>query len=240
MKSAETQVWTKEGEAKRQAVRQMFAEIAPSYDVLNGLMSGAQHHAWRAEAVRQIELRPGDQVLDLCCGTGDFMIPLRKAVGQEGTVIGADFCLPMLAQTEQRTGAANTVVLGDACQLPFASEAFDAVTVGWGIRNVSDIDLAHREIARVLRPGGRFVSLDMAVPSSRILRTLSRFTFHHVVPILGALFGRTQAYRYLPESTDRFWTRDQLADSMRSAGFSQVRYKDLLLGNICLHIGHKP
>lgn len=231
-------IWQTEGTSKRSAVQSMFAEIAPTYDLLNSMMSLRLHHRWRAFAVRQLDLKPGSRALDVCCGTGDFMVPLRKAVGTDGFVAGLDFCLPMLQCAQKKLGAALT--LGDACQLPVQAEVFDGVSVGWGIRNVPDIDAAHRELFRVLKPGGKFVSLDMARPRSKILRGFSEFVFNTLVPKLGTLFGKTQAYTYLPKSTQKFWTREQLAASMASAGFTEVGFKDLMFGNICVHWGRKP
>lgn len=218
----------------------MFAEIAPSYDRVNSLMSLSLHHRWRSKAVEMLVLKPGNRVLDVCCGTGDFLSILRKKVGTTGLVAGIDFCAPMLAEAERKAPATGRLALGDATQLPVASGSFDAVTVGWGIRNVPDIDAAHREIARVLRPGGRFVSLDMAKPRNPLVRAISGFLFENIVPRLGAFFGNTQAYTYLPKSTERFWSREQLAASMESAGLTNVHTKDLHFGNLCIHYGAKP
>lgn len=236
---AEDAIWRTEGAQKRAAVRQMFADIAPTYDLLNGLMSLSLHHRWRSYAVRKLKLGPGDNVLDVCCGTGDFMKPLRKAVGLDGFVAGIDFCLPMLQVADKKLADGSSLSLGDACALPIASGSFDAVSVGWGIRNVPDIDAAHREVARVLKPGGRFVSLDMAQPGNGVLRSVSTFAFQGMVPLLGSLFGKTKAYTYLPKSTQKFWSRDQLSASMEAAGLVDVGCKDMMLGNICVHWGTK-
>lgn len=229
-------IWQTEGVRKRTAVREMFAEIAPTYDLLNSLISLRLHHRWRAFAVRQLRLQPGDKALDVCCGTGDFMRPLRKAVGASGLVCGLDFCLPML-ELAQRKSVPGFIGLGDACRLPIGAGTLDGVSVGWGIRNVPDIDQAHRELWRVLRPGGRFVSLDMARPRNRIVRAVSEWTFHTVVPGLGALFGKKRAYTYLPKSTENFKTREELTASMQKAGFLEVGCRDLFFGNVCVHWG---
>jgi demethylmenaquinone methyltransferase / 2-methoxy-6-polyprenyl-1,4-benzoquinol methylase len=235
--TVEDTVWAVEGERKRLAVQQMFGELAPTYDLINGLMSFSIHRQWRKKAVRLLTLTEGQKALDVCCGTGDFLPILRKSVGATGEAVGIDFSAPMLQQAiKKRTGC---VALGDACQLPVLSNHFDGVTVGWGIRNVPDIDQAHQEIARVLKVGGRYVSLDMARPSNPIVRTISEFLFNTAVPALGRLFGRSKAYTYLPKSTQKFWTREKLAASMRSAGFVDVRYIDLMMGNICIHYGRK-
>ncbi len=232
-------IWQQEGEGKRAAVQKMFGEIAPTYDRVNGLISLSLHGRWRAFAASTLDLAEGDRALDVCCGTGDFIPHLRRAVGESGSVVGVDFCSPMLDMASQK-GVDGQLSLGDACQLPFGSNRFDGVSVGWGIRNVPDIDLAHREAFRVLKPGGRFVSLDMARPTSAILRRFSEFTFHNVVPFLGSLFGKREAYTYLPKSTERFMSREELAASMDRAGFKDIRYRSLMMGNICVHWGAKP
>jgi demethylmenaquinone methyltransferase/2-methoxy-6-polyprenyl-1,4-benzoquinol methylase len=144
----------------------------------------------------------------------------------------------MLAQAKTKSTAG--LALGDACLLPVATSVVDAATVGWGIRNVPDIDAAHAEIARVLCPGGRFVSIDMAQPRNPLVRAVSKLVFNTVVPRLGALFGKTEAYRYLPKSTERFSSREQLAASMERAGLTDVRFTDLFFGNLCIHYGRKP
>ncbi|HVT12477.1 MAG TPA: bifunctional demethylmenaquinone methyltransferase/2-methoxy-6-polyprenyl-1,4-benzoquinol methylase UbiE [Fimbriimonadaceae bacterium] len=231
-------IWQAEGVQKRTAVRGMFAEIAPTYDLLNSLISFRLHHRWRAFAVRKLNLKPGDRALDVCCGTGDFMRPLKKAVGAEGHVFGIDFCLPML-EIAQKKHVPGSVGLGDACQLPIRAGTLNGVSVGWGIRNVPDIDEAHRELCRVLKPGGRFVSLDMAMPRARLVRAASTFTCNRFVPWLGSLFGKTQAYTYLPKSTQRFMTREELKASMEKAGFVDVGFRDLFFGNVCVHWGTK-
>lgn len=232
-------IWQAQGEQKRAAVQRMFGEIAPTYDRVNGLISFSLHHRWREFAVSLLKLKPGESALDICCGTGDFLPPLKKVVGSSGKVVGIDFCPPMLAQAHRKFPQIG-LSLGDAGRLPVATGAFDAVTVGWGIRNVPDIDAAHREIARVLGPKGRFVSLDMARPENPLLGPISRWVFNTIVPLIGKVFGRHEAYKYLPKSTERFLSRKELADSMCRAGFAEVGWKNLFFGNICVHWGVKP
>ncbi len=238
MARVEEAIWTKKGASKRLAVQGMFAEIAPTYDRINGIISLALHHRWRRRAVAMLGLAAGDRALDVCCGTGDFMLALRKAVGARGLVLGVDFCEPMLQRARLKT--ASTLTLGDACALPVAAGQFDAVTVGWGIRNVPDIDAAHSEIVRVMKPGGRFVSLDMARPMNIFIRRVSEYVSDSVVPRIGGLFGRSAAYTYLPKSTRSFSTREELTASMQSAGMVDIRHTDLLLGNLCIHFARKP
>lgn len=236
---ADQAIWQTEGAKKRQAVQGMFAEIAPTYDLLNSVMSLRLHHRWRAYAVKKLNLKAGDKALDVCCGTGDFMAPLAKVVGDKGVVAGIDFCLPMLQKAAGKPGA-SALSLGDACQLPVQTNSFDGVSVGWGIRNVPDIDAAHRELFRVLKPGGRFVSLDMARPRNPLVRIPAEFVTNTFLPWLGAIFGKTKAYTYLPKSTQSFKTRQELAASMEKAGFTEIGFKDLFFGNICVHWGTKP
>lgn len=241
---ADQAIWQTEGTSKRNAVQGMFAEIAPTYDLLNSVMSLRLHHRWRAYAVRKLNLKAGDNALDVCCGTGDFMLPLQKAVGSKGKVSGIDFCLPMLEVAAKKLGLSSLVpgplALGDACQLPIQSNSFQGVSVGWGIRNVPNIDGAHRELFRVLKPGGRFISLDMARPRIALIRVPSEFITNSLLPRLGAIFGKTKAYTYLPKSTQSFKSRSELQASMEAAGFTQVGFKDLFFGNICVHWGQKP
>lgn len=232
-------IWQTEGVQKRAAVQRMFGQIAPTYDKLNGLISFNLHHRWRAFAVAKLELKEGKTALDVCCGTGDFMLPLERAVGAAGKVFGADFCLPMLELAKGKH-VPGPVSLGDACSLPFQTGKMDAVSVGWGIRNVPDIDQAHREMFRVLKSGGRFVSLDMARPRNGLMRSISELMFNNMVPWLGSKFGKTEAYTYLPKSTEKFASREELKSSMEKAGFRAVGFKDLFFGNVCCHWGMKP
>ncbi|MBS1706175.1 MAG: ubiquinone/menaquinone biosynthesis methyltransferase [Armatimonadetes bacterium] len=231
--------WLAEGEEKRLLVRQMFAEIAPTYDVCNSIMSLRLHARWRRAAVRALNLKKGARVLDACCGTGDFFPPLREAIGPTGKLFGFDFCLPMLTRSALKDQSSFRG-LGDACRSPYQDGSFDAVTVGWGIRNVPDIDAAHREAFRTLKSGGRFVSIDMARPKNPVIRASSHFIFGNLVPLLGKLFRVERAYKYLPESTERFMTREQLSESMGKAGFVEISTKDFFMGTICMHLGVKP
>lgn len=239
VRAPETATWVAEGQEKRAAVQRMFAAIAPTYDVCNSLMSLRGHYRWRRAAVAALNLKEGETVADICCGTGDFFAPIRQAIGKSGKLIGIDFCLPMLELSVPKDAGA-VEALGDACNLPLRTESIDAVTVGWGIRNVPDIDAAHREIFRVLKPGGRFVSVDMSVPKSGIVRAASNLLTRRGLPILGAIFKQKEAYTYLPESTQRFKTRHELVASMEAAGFKNVTFTDFFFGNISMHIGVKP
>lgn len=229
--------WMAEGEDKRSAIQGMFSEIAPTYDLLNSVMSLRLHRRWRATAVEALRLSPGSHVLDVCCGTGDFLVPLRKAVGASGEVVGVDFAQPMLERAKSKVDC--DLVLGDAGNLPFQKQSFDGITVGWGLRNVPSIDASLKEIVRVLKPGGTFVCLEMSRPKG-IVGWLSEKVFHFAVPVLGALFGKPKAYTYLPKSTAKFVTPDRLTELMTAVGLRGVSYRTFFFGNVCLHTGTKP
>ena len=227
---------------KADYVRRMFDDIAPRYDLLNSLLSVGIHHGWRVFATRCAGLGLGDSVLDVCSGTGEWTDHLRQAVGTGGLVAAADFSLPMLQNGAGRF-AQNGVgeVLGDAARLPFADESFDAVTVAFGIRNVGGRTRAFAEMARVLRPGSRAVCLEFSQPPPGPFRAAYDLHSRYLMPALGgAISGRRDAYAYLPASVARFDSREQLADRMRDAGLSEVRWVDLTFGLVCVHVGVKP
>lgn len=233
------------GERKRSYVRDMFARIAPRYDLLNSLLSLRIHHWWRAVAARVAALQPGDKALDVCTGTADLAIRLARAVGPQGTVVGLDFCEPMLRlglQKVQRSLRHHRVqlILGDALHLPFADDTFHAVTVAFGIRNVVDISRAFAEMWRVLQPGGRVVCLEFSHPRVQPFRALYQFYFHHILPRIGGALSHLDAYTYLPTSVRYFPEREQLAEVMRRVGFVEVNWQELSLGIVCIHTGVKP
>jgi demethylmenaquinone methyltransferase/2-methoxy-6-polyprenyl-1,4-benzoquinol methylase len=229
---------------KRSYVLDLFARVAPRYDLLNSLLSLGVHYYWREMAARAARLQPGDTALDVCTGTADLAIRLTRDVGEGGMVVGADFCEPMLrlgqrkihkCAKEQRV----TLVLADALQLPFASGSFDAVTVAFGIRNVVDIRLAFAEMWRVLKPGGRAICLEFSLPRAPIFRDLYKFYFYRLVPWMGGLLSHRDAYSYLPASVRRFPERERLAQIMREVGFAEVTWQELTLGVVCIHSGVK-
>ena len=227
---------------KSRYVRDMFDDIAGRYDLLNSLLSAGIHHQWRTFATRCALLSKGDAALDVCTGTGDWAVLLRKAVGAEGTVVGADFSFSMLRHGDAKFDAANAPrVQGDAMKLPFASNTFNAVTVAFGIRNVADIRAGFSEMARVLKPGGRVVCLEFAEPHKGAFLAFYRAYSKYVMPrVGGAISGRPDAYTYLPASVERFKSRTELAAIMQDAGLDDVRYVDLTFGLVCVHVGVKP
>lgn len=237
--AVEKAIWRSEGDEKRSSVREMFGRIAPVYDRMNALMSLSRHRAWRTTAIREIGVKPGESALDICCGTGDFLAPLGAAVGFTGKVAGLDYCAPMLQIARQKSPK-TPLMLGDACALPFASESFDILTVGWGLRNLADLKKGLFEAVRVLRPGGRFASLDMAIPRNPLVRFGSGFVSGALLPALGRAFGNREAYTYLPKSAERFLTPEQLQIALQEAGLTQIQSRRFMLGNICLVWGVKP
>jgi demethylmenaquinone methyltransferase/2-methoxy-6-polyprenyl-1,4-benzoquinol methylase len=229
-------------DAKAAYVREMFDAIAPRYDLLNSLLSAGIHHGWRRFATRCAAITPGDSVLDLCTGTGDWAVELRKAVGAEGRVVGADFSFKMLRHGEGKFTAAGVPHFqADAAALPFASDAFDAVTVAFGIRNIAELGRAFAEMTRVIRPGGRVVCLEFARPRPGPFRAAYDVYSRWIMPrVGGAISGRPDAYAYLPESMRRFADRPALARMMGEAGLTSVRQVDLTGGLVCVHVGLKP
>jgi demethylmenaquinone methyltransferase/2-methoxy-6-polyprenyl-1,4-benzoquinol methylase len=236
-------IWQRQDETRRRYVREMFARIASRYDLLNTVMSLALHHRWRQQVVRMLELAPTARVLDLCTGTGDLAIQIARQIGPAGEVFALDFCEPMLARARQKASrlGLNHIchVQADALQLPFASESFDAVTMAFGLRNLVDKPAAFREMARVLKPGGRAAILELTRPISAPTRQLYDLYALRLLPRIGKWLSDADAYLYLPMSIQHFEDRATIAEYMALAGFQQVCYQDLTLGVVCVHLGVK-
>jgi demethylmenaquinone methyltransferase/2-methoxy-6-polyprenyl-1,4-benzoquinol methylase len=222
------------------AIREMFAGVAPRYDLLNRLLSARRDVVWREQAAAALALPAGSRVLDLCCGTGDQAL----AVQHEGNaVVAADFCLPMLALAERkyrrRRGRAPASLAGDTLTLPFADATFGGATVSFGLRNVADLPGALGEIARVLEPGGRLVVLEATVPDN-LLRRPYLWYFTRLLPRIGRLLShRGSAYDYLPESVLGFPQRAEFVGLLQDAGLICGRWRNLSAGAVCLYTAHK-
>jgi demethylmenaquinone methyltransferase/2-methoxy-6-polyprenyl-1,4-benzoquinol methylase len=219
----------------------MFDRVAGRYDALNSVMTAGLHHRWRQRAADRAELGPGDSALDVCCGTGDMALELAERVSPGGHVVGCDFSEPMLdlAREKARARTADAVRFewADALSLPYDAGRFDAVTVGFGVRNLADLDRGLREMARVLRPGGRLVVLEITQPVRPPLSVFYSLWFDRAVPLLGAFSGDSEAYSYLPESVRNFPGPRPLAEMMDSAGLEQIRWTVLAGGIIAIHSG---
>src|SRR5215218_7947343 len=222
-------------------VRSMFDRIAGVYDLMNTAMTAGMHHRWRARAAELAQLAPGAAALDVCCGTGDLALELAGRVGPDGSVVGCDFSEPMLgaarAKGERRGSGRVRFEWADALELPYPDASFDAATIGFGARNLADLDRGLAELRRVVRPGGRLVILEITQPTRPPLSAFFSLWFDRIVPLLGTLAGDRSAYTYLPESVKRFPSPRGLAERMAAAGFPRVRYLVLAGGIITIHAG---
>jgi demethylmenaquinone methyltransferase/2-methoxy-6-polyprenyl-1,4-benzoquinol methylase len=220
-------------------VRAMFDGIAGSYDLLNSVMTAGLHHRWRELGVLLAQVGLGDSALDVCCGTGDFAFALRRVVGSQGRVVGLDFAEEMLSVAREKSGRNQLwvdFVQGDVLALPFADGEFDACTVGFGIRNVPDIAAAFAEMARVVRPGGRVVCLEITQPQIIGFKQFYKVWFDYMIPWIGRLAaGDSFAYSYLPASVRRFPDPPALRDLMAEVGLVNPRFEILAGGIIALH-----
>jgi len=228
---------------KSSYVRDMFATIAPKYDLANRVMTAGIDESWRRRAIRELEAAPGGEILDLCCGTGDLSFAAARS-GRFRHVVGVDFCEPMLKVARERNtsfGDRITFMEGDVMALPFEDARFDGAVMGFSMRNVLDIGMTLREIRRVLKPGARFVNLDVSKPPNPIWRRLFYFHFYKIVPLVGGMLsGSKSAYSYLPNSLTNFPDAAGLAQRFVEAGYRDVRYVRLLGGIVAIHVGAAP
>jgi demethylmenaquinone methyltransferase / 2-methoxy-6-polyprenyl-1,4-benzoquinol methylase len=241
-----TKIGREEGDSSTaQAVRAMFADITPRYDFLNHFLSLGFDILWRratARELRDVLGRQGALALDACCGTGDLALAFRRY--SAGTVIGTDFCQPMLARARQKATRGNPAVHfvgADTLALPCPDSSVDLTAAAFGFRNLANYAAGLREIRRVLKPGGTVAILEFSRADWPIFGPLFRFYFRHILPALGGwISGNRDAYRYLPESVAKFPDQEAMAEAMSEAGFVNVRYRNFLGGVAALHVGEKP
>jgi demethylmenaquinone methyltransferase / 2-methoxy-6-polyprenyl-1,4-benzoquinol methylase len=240
--SSETVRGIAPGTLQETQVEAMFDRIAGIYDRLNSVMTAGLHHEWRRRAADLAAIGPGDRVLDVATGTGDLALELARRVAPSGEVVGLDFSERMLAlarEKAERTAAPAPVRFeaGNALALPYPDGSFDAATVGFGARNFSDLRRGLSEMARVVRPGGHVVVLEITSPHRPPLSTFFSLWFDRIVPVLGRLAGDAEAYNYLPQSVRRFPGPEALAALMWDCGLRRIRYVLTAGGIIALHMG---
>ncbi len=233
------------GTLEEPQVRAMFDGIARVYDRMNSVMTAGMHHRWRERAADLAQLAPGARALDVACGTGDLALELARRVGPGGEIVACDFSEQMLELA--RVKAANRdaavphapirVEWANALELPYADDEFAAATVGFGVRNFSDLERGLSELVRVVRPGGRVVVLEMTTPTRPPLSTFFRVWFDRVVPLLGRVAGDGDAFTYLPRSVRRFPGPQELAATMERCGLRSIRYVLTAGGIIAIHVG---
>lgn len=230
---------------KSSYVRDMFANIAARYDVTNRVLTAGIDARWRRRAIAELRPPRHGQILDLCCGTGDVVFHMLRC-DPTLDVTGLDFCEPMLAQarrrSRQQTGRRSPrFVEGDVMRLPFEEASFDGATMGFSLRNVVDIDTTLREIRRVLRPGARFVNLDVSKAPNPLFKKAFDLYFYAIVPVIGGWIGGSKsAYRYLPQSLTHYPGAAELRQRFRLAGFVDNRFVRIMGGAIAIHVGTAP
>ena len=217
-------------------VQAMFDRIAGVYDLMNSVMTAGLHHRWRERAADMAALGPGDRALDVATGTGDLAIELSRRVGPQGEVVGSDFSEGML-ELARRKAPELRFEHGNALALPYDDDSFDAASVGFGARNFSDLPQGLREMARVVRSGGRVVILEITTPERPPLSWFFRLWFDRIVPLLGRFAGDSDAYSYLPSSVRRFPNARGLGAAMSAVGMVDVRWLLTAGGIIAIHVG---
>jgi demethylmenaquinone methyltransferase/2-methoxy-6-polyprenyl-1,4-benzoquinol methylase len=230
---------------KGRAIRQMFDDIAPRYDLLNRMLSCGIDRRWRQLAVHQLAVPPGGRVLDVATGTGDVALEIARQTDPSVRITGADFTQGMLvlghAKIAASSHAGRIELVNAACEaLPCPEYCFDGVTIAFGIRNVVDRVAGLQEMVRVLKPGGRLVVLEFATPRRRLFRAIYLGYFHHLLPRLGGLLSRRSAYQYLPESVQGFPDRPSFLAMMGAAGLTDLRTIELTGGIAVIYVGTKP
>ena len=228
-------------------IKNLFSAIARHYDLLNALLSLKRDSAWRRETVKVSQVEPNSKVLDVCTGTGELALAYADKIGTDGFVLGSDFCFEMLVIGDQKiaradSGKRTAFLAADTLTLPFLHDTFDVVSVGFGIRNVSDLEGGIREMTRVAAPGGRVVILEFTQPVNPLFRSLYYFYFTKILPFIGNLISRNEddAYGYLPRSVMKFPNCEALKKIMETSGLTDVRFTRKTFGIVSIHVGKKP
>ncbi|KGP73009.1 demethylmenaquinone methyltransferase [Pontibacillus yanchengensis] len=232
-------------QTKSERVHHVFEKIYNRYDLMNSIISFQRHKAWRKDVMKKMQVHSGDQALDVCCGTGDWTIALSEEVGNKGRVVGLDFSQNMLSvgrKKKQELSLKNTEFIhGDAMNLPFEDNEFDFVTIGFGLRNVPDYMTVLKEMARVVKPGGKVVCLETSQPTAMGFRQAYYFYFRYIMPAFGRLFAKSyDEYAWLHESAKDFPGREELRKMFQDAGLSPVEVKSYTGGVAAMHMGEKP
>ncbi|MDA8428844.1 MAG: bifunctional demethylmenaquinone methyltransferase/2-methoxy-6-polyprenyl-1,4-benzoquinol methylase UbiE [Geobacteraceae bacterium] len=229
---------------KGEKIQQMFGTIAPRYDFLNRMLSFGIDRRWRKKAVKLITCREGARILDVATGTGDVALEIARSTPASVKITGADFCKEMVdlgqIKVAQSPYAGRIDFRVAPCEdLPFPDNTFDAVTIAFGIRNVVDRKLGLAEMWRVLRPGGRMIILEFSTPRSHLFRQIYYFYFRRLLPMIGGLFSKYNAYKYLPDSVLEFPSHEEFAATIEDAGFRSVHIKELTFGIASIYVGDK-
>ncbi len=207
---------------RKRFIRRMFDSIVPTYDLLNHLLSFGTDGHWRKDLIKKTQVRPGNRVIDLCCGTGDVSRLLRKAKAE---TISLDFSSEMLKRGIDKGRLGQRTVWGDACTLPFTAGTFDAATIAFGARNLPDLEPFLDEVQRVLKPEGRLAILELVRPQNRVVRAFYFFYLKRVLPLIGGILsGKPTAYRYLSGTIATFMSPSEIDDLLKSHGFEDVRH----------------
>lgn len=226
-------------------VRRLFSKIARRYDLMNTLLSFNLDKYWRRVAVEEAKLKKGALALDVCCGTGMLTLGLAEAVYPDGQVVGLDFCREMLEVAKVNLarspyGRIVKLVQGNAIALPFEDNTFDCATIAFALRNVPDIEKTLREMQRVVKPGGRVISLELAKPSGFFFKQLYYLYFNHLVPLIGRLaVGDKDPYSYLPRSLKNFLHQEELLKLFTKIGLKEAYFRELTGGVVAVHVGVK-
>ena len=229
---------------KGEKIQQMFGAIAPRYDFLNRLLSFGIDRRWRKKAVRLLKYREGSRILDVATGTGDVALEIARSTPASVRITGADFCKEMIELGVVKVAASPYAARIDMkvapCEdLPFANNTFDSITIAFGIRNVVDRKLGLAEMWRVLRPGGRMIILEFSTPRSQLFRQIYYFYFRRLLPVVGGLFSRYNAYKYLPDSVLEFPSHEEFSRMISEAGFRNIHIHELTFGIATIYAGEK-